>query len=209
MNIVLLGAPGAGKGTQAAKIIDKYNLPHISTGDILRKNIKEQTELGKYAKAVIDKGGLVSDGIVIEIVKQRLRENDCKNGYLLDGFPRTVAQAEALDKFAKLTAVINLNIDQSVLLKRLTGRRVCGGCFETYHTDFLNGQTTCVKCGSKLLQRDDDTEEAASVRFNVYENQTKPLIDYYKNKNLLINVDVGNSIEETAQKILKVLNDKA
>lgn len=156
MNIILLGAPGAGKGTQATKISDRYGLPHISTGDIFRENIKNGTPIGLLAKSYTDKGQLVPDEVTCEIVKDRLAKEDCQNGYLLDGFPRTIVQAEALDKFAKIDAVININIDFSLLMARLCGRRVCRDCGESYHVSTLNGKTTCDRCGGELYQRKDD-----------------------------------------------------
>jgi adenylate kinase len=183
-NIILLGAPGAGKGSQATKISTAYGIPHISTGDILRRNIKEQTELGKMAKVFIDKGQLVPDEVVIGIVKSRLDEDDAKNGYILDGFPRTIAQAEALDKVASIDFVINIVVPFEVIEERLTGRRVCL-CGATYHTSTLNGLDVCEKCGQKLFIRDDDKIETVKERLKVYQNQTAPLIEYYQKKGLV------------------------
>lgn len=187
MNIILLGAPGAGKGTQATKISDKYHLPHISTGDIFRENIKNQTPIGVLAKSYIDKGQLVPDDVTCKIVEERLSREDCKNGYLLDGFPRTIAQAEMLEKFTKIDAVININIDFSLLMARLCGRRVCKDCGESYHISTLEGKTTCSRCGGELYQRKDDNPETVQSRLDVYEKQTAPLIDYYTQKGLIIN----------------------
>lgn len=188
MNIILLGAPGAGKGTQATKIADKYGMPHISTGDIFRANIKNQTEIGLLAKSYIDKGQLVPDEVTCKIVENRLEEKDCREkGYLLDGFPRTIAQAEALDKFAKIDAVVNINIDFSLLMNRLCGRRVCKDCGESYHVSTLNGATTCSRCGGELYQRKDDNPETVESRLSVYNEQTAPLIDYYTKKGLILN----------------------
>ena len=150
MNIILLGAPGAGKGTQATRISEKFGLPHISTGDIFRDNIKRQTKIGLLAKSYTDKGQLVPDEVTCEIVKDRLQNADCKNGYLLDGFPRNLFQAEELDKFSKVDAVVNIDIDLSLLMDRLCGRRVCKECGESYHVNFLNGKTTCEKYGGEL-----------------------------------------------------------
>ncbi len=188
MNIILLGAPGAGKGTQATKISDKYGMPHISTGDIFRENIKNQTEIGMLAKSYIDKGQLVPDDVTCRIVEERLSRADCREkGYLLDGFPRTIAQAEALDKITKIDAVVNINIDFSLLMNRLCGRRVCRDCGESYHVSTLNGATTCARCGGELYQRKDDNPETVQSRLDVYTEQTAPLIDYYTKKGLILN----------------------
>ncbi len=205
MNLILLGAPGAGKGTQAVKIAEEYKIPHISTGDIFRKNIKEQTELGKLAKTYIDKGELVPDEVTIAIVADRLKAADCANGWLLDGFPRTVAQAEALAGFAKVDTVINIDIDLQLLLRRLTGRRVCGDCGESYHVDMLDGRMICAKCKGALYQRDDDTEETVQSRLDVYVKQTSPLISYYSEQNVLKNVNGNDSIENVFAEIKRVL----
>lgn len=205
MKLILLGAPGAGKGTQATRISDKYNLPHISTGDILRKNIKEGTELGRQAKSYIDAGQLVPDEVVINIVKDRLHQADCKNGYILDGFPRTCAQAEALDKVASIDCVINIAVDPNLIVNRITGRRMCA-CGESYHISMGIGDT-CPKCGAKLYQRDDDKEETVKERMQVYENQTAPLIDYYTAKNLVVDVDGGKPLNEVFEQISKVIDD--
>lgn len=187
MNIILLGAPGAGKGTQATRISDKFGMPHISTGDIFRENIKNQTEIGVLAKSYIDKGQLVPDEVTCKIVENRLQEEDCKNGYLLDGFPRNVSQAEALEKFTKIDAVVNINIDFSLLMARLCGRRVCKNCGESYHVSTLGGKTTCERCDGELYQRADDNPETVRKRLDVYGAQTAPLIDYYTKKGLILN----------------------
>ncbi len=187
MNIILLGAPGAGKGTQATKISERYHLPHISTGDIFRANIKNQTEIGMLAKSYIDKGELVPDEVTCAIVKDRLTWEDCKNGCLLDGFPRNTFQAEELDKFAKIDAVVNINIDFSLLMDRLCGRRVCKECGESFHVSTLNGATTCSRCGGELYQRKDDNPETVKSRLDVYNAQTAPLIDYYTKKGIILN----------------------
>ena len=205
MKLILLGAPGAGKGTQATRISDKYNLPHISTGDILRKNIKDGTELGRQAKSYIDAGQLVPDEVVINIVKDRLQQADCKNGFILDGFPRTCPQAEALDKVTKIDAVINIAVDPALIVNRITGRRMCA-CGESYHISMGIGDT-CPKCGSKLYQRDDDKEETVKERMQVYENQTAPLIDYYTAKGLVVDVDGGKPLNEVFEQISKVIDD--
>lgn len=187
MNIILLGAPGAGKGTQATRISDKFHLPHISTGDIFRANIKNQTEIGLLAKSYIDKGQLVPDDVTCKIVENRLAEKDCEKGYLLDGFPRTVYQAEALEKFTHIDAVVNINIDFALLMARLCGRRVCRSCGESYHVSTLNGKESCDRCGGELYQRADDNPETVQKRLDVYESQTAPLIDYYTAKGLILN----------------------
>ncbi len=195
MNIILLGAPGAGKGTQASKISDAYQLPHISTGDIFRENIKNQTPIGVLAKSFIDKGQLVPDEVTCKIVEDRISREDCKNGYMLDGFPRTIAQAEELDKIAKIDLVINIDVDHSLLLDRLCGRRVCKDCGESYHISRLGDKTDCAKCGGELYQRKDDNPETVQNRLDVYNAQTSPLIEYYTKKGILFNV-VGNTTPE-------------
>ena len=187
MNIILLGAPGAGKGTQATKISDRYGMPHISTGDIFRENIKNETPIGLLAKSYTDKGQLVPDEVTCKIVEERLKKEDCKNGYLLDGFPRTRVQAEALDTFAKIDAVVNINIDFSLLMDRLCGRRVCKECGESYHVSTLNGAEACSRGGGALYQRKDDNPETVGKRLDVYKEQTAPLIEYYTQKGILLN----------------------
>lgn len=205
MNIILLGAPGAGKGTQAVQISQNYKIPHISTGDIFRKNIKEKTPVGIKAKSYIDAGKLVPDSVVIEIVKNRLSDDDCKKGWLLDGFPRTVIQAEELDKITNIDAVLNLDIDLKLLMHRLTGRRVCDFCGDSSHTDYIKNDAKC-KCGGKYIQREDDKEETVKSRLKVYEEQTKPLINYYKNKGILIDIEAVKSVSEVYENVKKSLN---
>ena len=206
MNIILLGAPGAGKGTQASKIVQAYRLPHISTGDIFRENIKNQTPVGVLAKSYIDKGQLVPDAVTCEIVEERIELDDCKNGYMLDGFPRTIAQAEALDKMAKVDVVINIDVDLSLLIDRLCGRRVCKDCGESYHVSRLNGATTCARCGGELFQRKDDNPETVRTRLEVYNAQTAPLISYYEKKGLLFNVQGNATPEEVFASVSKKLD---
>lgn len=196
MRIVLLGPPGAGKGTQAVKLVDKYNIPHISTGDIFRKNLKEKTELGLKAKEYMDKGLLVPDNLVVDIVKDRLMENDCNNGFLLDGFPRTVEQAEALEKELEnlkinLNGVINIEVKDETLIDRLTGRLVCKSCGATYNAKFNKPKKdkVCDICGGELYTREDDKEDTVKNRLKVYKNQTQPLIDYYEKKGMLTTID--------------------
>ncbi len=205
MNIILLGAPGAGKGTQATRISEKYNLPHISTGDIFRDNIRRQTKIGLLAKSYTDNGKLVPDEVTCEIVKDRLQNEDCKAGYLLDGFPRNLFQAEELDKFSKVDAVLNIDIDLSLLMDRLCGRRVCKECGESYHVSWLNGKTTCDRCGGELYQRKDDNEETVGNRLKVYSEQTAPLIQYYTEKGVLINIDGIGTIDEVFARICDAL----
>ena len=195
MKIIMLGAPGAGKGTQAKKIAEKYAIPHISTGDIFRANIKNGTELGMKAKTFMDQGLLVPDELVVDLVVDRVQQEDCANGYMLDGFPRTIAQAEALDKITKIDLVINIDVDFSLLLDRLCGRRVCKDCGESYHISRLNGETKCSRCGGELYQRKDDNPETVQSRLDVYNAQTAPLIEYYTKKGIIFNV-VGNTTPE-------------
>lgn len=204
MNIILLGAPGAGKGTQATFLVQKYGFPHISTGDIFRSNIKQRTEIGIIAKSFIDKGQLVPDDVTCKIVEFRIAEEDCKQGFLLDGFPRTVNQAEALAKIADIDYVIDIEIPFERLLHRLTGRRVCPKCGASYHVDFINGKEVCC-CGAELIHRDDDTEETVTKRIAVYTKQTQPLIDYYKEKGKLIAVNGDQSVEEVFAEIERKL----
>ena len=204
MNIILLGCPGVGKGSQAALIKGFLNVPHISTGDAFRANIKAGTELGKFAKSFIDKGLLVPDEVTVGIVKDRLAQADCKSGYLLDGFPRTISQAESLAEFAKIDKVINLVIDPKIVIARLSGRRVCK-CGVTSHVS-VNPKGICHECGDALYIRDDDREETVQKRMEVYEEQTAPLIGFYRSRKVLVDVDATGSIEEVFEKIKKVLS---
>ena len=206
MKIILLGAPGAGKGTQASQIADAYSIPHISTGDIFREYIASETPIGILAKSYIDKGQLVPDDVTCEVVEGRLMEADCQEGYMLDGFPRTIAQAEHLDKMAAIDAVINIDVDLSLLMERLCGRRVCKACGESYHISRLNGSTTCAKCGGELYQRKDDNPETVSSRLQVYHTQTAPLIAYYTKKGLLINVNGNATPDEVFAEVKEKLD---
>ena len=204
MKLVLLGAPGAGKGTQATKIAEAFKIPHISTGDIFRKNLKEGTPVGLKAKAYTDKGQLVPDEVTNEIVELRLKEADCKDGYLLDGFPRNIMQAEALEKMCAPDKVINLDVDLKALADRLTGRRVCAKCGESYHIS-TKKDNICTRCGGELIQRADDTLETVNKRLSVYEQSTAPLIEYYENKGKLLRVDGMQAIDDVFASIKKAL----
>jgi adenylate kinase len=212
MNLILLGPPGAGKGTQAKMMIDRYRIPQISTGDILRAALKERTPLGLKAKEYMDKGLLVPDEVVIDIIQARLKEPDCKNGYILDGFPRTVAQAQALDKVllamnSGIDHVISIEVDKGELIKRLTGRRTCRQCGRGYHAIFdppLN-KDLCDKCQGELYQRDDDNEDTVRNRLEVYDSQTFPLIQYYKEKDLVRSIDGQGGIQQIFDRIVQVL----
>ena len=203
MKLILLGAPGAGKGSQATKISKEYGIAHISTGDALRANIKEGTELGKFAKSYIDKGQLVPDEVVVGIVADRIGKEDCRNGFLLDGFPRTVAQAEALEKLTDIDVVINIDVDFDVITGRISGRRMCE-CGESYHISTYKSDV-CAKCGKKLYQRADDNEETVKNRLDVYARQTAPLIDFYATRNKLVTVDGNKTIDEVFEDVKKVL----
>ena len=212
MKIVLLGPPGAGKGTQAKSISNRYSIPHISTGDIFRKNISEETPLGIQAKQYIDNGQLVPDEVTINMVKDRLTWEDCKNGYLLDGFPRTVAQAEALQEFLvsrneNLDTALCIEVPSSFILERMTGRRVWLSCGDSYHVKFNppSVEGVCDVCGDNVIQRKDDVEETVKERLDVYERQTQPLIDFYKEKNLLSTVDGTKAINEVFESICNIL----
>jgi len=207
MNVIFLGPPGAGKGTQAVRVCERLGIPQISTGDILRRAIKEQTPTGLAAKAYIDRGELVPDSVVIDIVRERLDHEDCKGGYLLDGFPRTVHQAEALETFAKIDAVIDIDVSDEKLIERLSGRRVCLSCGGTYHVSRLNGSTTCEKCGQELIQRADDKAETVLSRLTVYHAQTAPLIDFYTQRGLLKAVDGAQPMDECYAAILEALGE--
>ena len=209
MNIIFLGPPGAGKGTQAQRICDALRIPQISTGDILRRAIKEGTETGLKAKSFIDAGQLVPDGVIIDIVKERLADADCAGGYILDGFPRTVPQAEALDTFAAIDSVIELDVADQVLVDRLSGRRVCLKCGATYHVSMLEGVTKCEKCGEELVQREDDKAETVLNRLKVYHEQTAPLTGYYEKKGLLRKVAGDQGIDNTFNAIMRELGAKA
>ncbi|MDE5566427.1 MAG: adenylate kinase [Anaeroplasmataceae bacterium] len=212
MKLLIMGRPGAGKGTQAVNIKEYYHIPHISTGDMFRAALKNQTKLGLEAKEYMDKGLLVPDEVTIGIVQERLLEDDCKDGFLLDGFPRTIKQAEALDQFLKangvvLDAVLDVNVPVEILVKRMVGRRVCKGCGATYHVEFNPSKVEgiCDNCGTKLIQRADDTEATALNRLSVYDEQTAPLLEFYSKQNLLKTVNGNQSLEKVFEDIKIVL----
>ena len=212
MKIIMLGAPGAGKGTQAKKIASKYSIPHISTGDIFRANIKNGTELGKKAKTYMDQGLLVPDELVVDLVVDRVAADDCANGYVLDGFPRTIPQAEALDAaFAKMGEAmdyaINVEVPDENIVKRMSGRRACVACGATYHIEHIPPKTEgiCDTCGKELILRDDDKPETVLKRLNVYHEQTQPLIDYYTGKGILKEVDGTKDMSEVFDEIVAIL----
>jgi len=205
MNIIFLGPPGAGKGTQAQIICQKLGIPQISTGDMLRSAIAAKTETGLKAKEYMDQGQLVPDAVVIDIVKERLTMEDCQKGYILDGFPRTVEQAQALGTFAKIDAAVNLDVPDEVLVARLSGRRVCPLCGAPYHVDRLGGSKVCAVDGTPLIQRDDDKAETVLNRLKVYHQKTAPLIDYYAGEGMLKNIAGSGSLEEISEEIFKIL----
>ncbi|MBM7557813.1 adenylate kinase [Halanaerobacter jeridensis] len=203
MKLVLLGPPGAGKGTQAARLENYYSIPHISTGDIFRKAIKNETELGQKAKQYLDQGKLVPDEVTNGIVKERLAQSDCKDGFILDGFPRTVNQAEALSQILndldyELDAAVNIKVNDDEVVKRLSGRRICDDCGATYHVDFNPPQEegVCDQCGGELYQRDDDTPDTIKERLEVYYDKTAAVVDYYKDRGSLLKIDGEQSLDE-------------
>lgn len=213
MNLIFLGAPGAGKGTQSQFISQKYKIPQISTGDILREARKNQTELGKKADAFMKAGELVPDAVVIGIVDERLKEKDCERGYILDGFPRTVAQADALAELLlsrgrKIDAVLNFVVPEDELVRRLSGRRVCKSCGATYHTQFSPPRVSgvCDKCRSEVVQRQDDAEDTVRQRLKVYAEKTQPLIGYYETKKILRSIEATGAVEEITGRIVKALS---
>ncbi len=214
MKIIMLGAPGAGKGTQAKKIAEKYSIPHISTGDIFRANIKNGTELGMKAKTFMDQGLLVPDELVVDLVVDRVNQEDCVNGYVLDGFPRTIPQAEALDKALEalgqaMDYAINVEVPDANIVNRMSGRRACVDCGATYHIEFAptKVENVCDKCQGGLILRDDDKPETVQKRLNVYHDQTQPLIDYYTNKKILVEVDGTVDINDVFAAIVNILGE--
>lgn len=214
MRIIMLGAPGAGKGTQAKKIAARYSIPHISTGDIFRANIKDGTELGKKAKTYIDQGHLVPDELVVDIVIDRVQQQDCADGYVLDGFPRTIPQAEALDKALaemgqSIDYAINVEVPDENIVQRMSGRRACVNCGATYHIVYAptKRENVCDTCEGELILRDDDKPETVQERLNVYHEQTQPLIDYYTQQDKLVEVDGTIDIEKVFDAIVKILGE--
>ena len=214
MKIIMLGAPGAGKGTQAKKIAAKYSIPHISTGDIFRANIKNGTELGKKAKTYMDQGLLVPDELVVDLVVDRVKQDDCKNGYVLDGFPRTIPQAEALDKALealgeKMDYAIDVDVPDENIVRRMGGRLAFVGCGATYHLEYAPTKVEgiCDTCGKELILRDDDKPETVQKRLNVYHEQTQPLIDYYTKEGILKSVDGTKDLEEVFADIVAILGE--
>jgi adenylate kinase len=208
MKIILLGAPGAGKGTQAEKICAHYNIPQISTGNIIREAMKNETPAGKKAKEFVNSGALVPDEVVIEMVNDRLKQDDCANGYILDGFPRTVPQAEALDKMGvQIDKVLDIEVADEIIMGRMTGRRVCAKCGATYHTQFNPSKdgSNCDKCGEALTIRKDDETETVKARLHVYHEQTEPLKDFYQAKGNLVMVEGVGAVEEITAKVLSAL----
>lgn len=214
MKIIMLGAPGAGKGTQAKMIAEKYSIPHVSTGDIFRANIKNGTELGKEAKKYMDQGLLVPDELTVKILLDRVAQDDCKNGYVLDGFPRTIPQAEALEAALnaieqKLDYAIDIDVPDENIINRMSGRRACVGCGATYHVVFnpTKVEGKCDVCGESLILRDDDKPETVKKRLDVYHTQTQPLIDFYTERKVLVEVDGTQSMDKVFDDIMKILGE--
>ena len=198
MNFIFLGPPGAGKGTLAAQVAEEYKIPQISTGDIFRENIKNQTELGKKVKAIMDAGGLVGDDVVLEIVEDRLKKDDCKNGFILDGFPRTIPQAEAFEKLGIDVKVVNFEVNNDLIIARLSNRRVCKSCKANFNVKFMPPKVegVCDKCGGELFTREDDKLESITHRLEVYRKETDPLIDFYRNLNKMTDIDSARDSQE-------------
>ena len=207
MKIVFLGAPGAGKGTHAQQLMKELGIPQISTGDMFRRAIREETPTGLQAKSYMDKGELVPDEVVIAMVKERLAEADCQNGYILDGFPRTVAQAEAMEEFATIDLALNIDVPAELIISRLSSRRMCAGCGATYNIT-LHNSDKCSACGGELYQRDDDKPETIRKRLDVYEVKTAPLVAYYRAKGLLSTATLLGTIEENNEVVRAALNKK-
>ena len=214
MNLVFLGLPGAGKGTQAVLLAEKYNIPHISTGDMFREAVKQETELGKKAKEYMDSGELVPDQVTIGIVRERLAQNDCQRGFILDGFPRTIAQAEALDEVLEeldreLDLALLISAPEKELIERLTGRRVCQNCGATYHVKFDPPEVegVCDECGGRLEQRDDDKPDTVKKRLEVNREKTEKMVDFYSSKGILTEIDARGEIEDIQEKIIRLIED--
>jgi adenylate kinase len=209
MKLVFFGPPGAGKGTVAVKLAEQEGIPHISTGDLFREAIKNQTELGKKVKEILDSGALVPDEVTVDLVRERLAQGDTSSGYILDGFPRTIPQAEALAEITTLNAVINFGLDDETIVSRLTGRRVCSKCGFSHHMDFLppKREGICDRCGGELIQRKDDTEVSIRNRLSIYESQTAPLIDHYRKGGLIVDVDGKPAPEVVLSSVAAALQD--
>lgn len=207
MKISLFGPPGAGKGTQARFIVEKFSIPQISTGDLLRAQVRSGTDLGIKAKEYMDRGALVPDEVVIGMLRERISDNDCENGFILDGFPRSLSQAKALKEIITLDAVINIKVNEEALIRRITGRRMCPDCGATYHIDFAppRKEGICDRCGAELYQRDDDREETVRKRIEVYRSQTEPLAEFYREEGILKDIDGNRSIEEISGDIIGFL----
>ena len=216
MKIIMLGAPGAGKGSQASRIAKEYQLPHISTGDIFRANLKEETELGKRAKSYMDKGELVPDDITIAMLLDRIHKEDCKNGYILDGFPRTIPQAEALKealakKDEKIELALDVDASDELIIKRMAGRRTCPACGAIYHIVTLPPKTEgiCDRCGADLIQRKDDNEETVKNRLKIYHEVTEPLISYYKKEGILEEIDGAEELDKVFEKVKRIIHERS
>ena len=210
MNLILMGAPGAGKGTQSERISEKWNIPAVSTGDMLRAAIREGSEMGKTAKNYMDAGQLVPDDVVIGIIKDYLASDKCKNGFILDGFPRSIPQAEALEAMGvKIDKVLNIEVEDEAIIERMSGRRVCSGCGASYHVKYnpSEKENVCDKCGKSLFIRDDDAEDTVKKRLDTYHNQTEPLKAFYDKKGLLVNVKGQEQVEDTTALVFATLSD--
>lgn len=205
MNLIFLGPPGAGKGTHASRLAQELGIPQISTGDMLRHNVKAETGLGLKAKQYMDAGELVPDELIIRMVEERLQQPDCEKGYIFDGFPRTVAQAEALQAFTRIDAVLNLVVDDQVIINRLSGRRVCPDCSGTFHTSQLQDHAACPKCGGMLIQRKDDQPETVLNRLQVYRRQTEPLIAYYEHRGLVRSTTGEGAVDDNYRGVKQAL----
>lgn len=215
MRVIMLGSPGAGKGTQGKRIAEEFKIPHVSTGDIFRANIKQGTKLGALAKEYMDKGLLVPDDVTIGMLIERIHEDDCKSGYVLDGFPRTITQADKLDEVLNSTNeninyVLNIDVPDEVIIKRMSGRRACLSCGQIYHIENMPSkiENICDKCGGETVMRDDDKPETVIKRLNIYHEQTKPLIDYYEKKKILKTIDGTQSMEKVFMDILEVIKER-
>lgn len=205
MNFVFLGPPGVGKGTMASRLAERAGIPQISTGDMLRAHMRNATRLGLEAQSYVSRGDLVPDEVVIGMVKERLQEADCKNGYILDGFPRTLSQAEALDKIASIDMVVSLLLDDAQIVRRISGRRVCSACSGTFHVSRLENEKVCPTCGGELIQRKDDSAETVQNRLSVYAAQTEPLIQYYREKGLIKELSAEGTVEANFEALLNLV----